>query len=86
MTALEGSTYAWTGQDALNRYIAGQYRPLSLSQLIQEVMELEFKEAPPNFSAPFSGHPKSFSILSSYVQSCHRSHEDLRANCSVAHL
>lgn len=43
LTALEGSTYAWTGQDDLNRYITGQYRPLSVSQLIQEVMELELR-------------------------------------------
>lgn len=49
-------------------------------------MELVFKEAPPNFSVPFSGHPKTSAALSSYVCSWHWSHQYLRAFCSVAHL
>lgn len=49
-------------------------------------MELEFKEAPPNFSVPYSGHPKTFPVLSSYEHSWHWSLRGLWANCSVAHL
>lgn len=30
-------------------------------------MELEFEELSPHFSVPFSGHPKLFATLSSYV-------------------
>lgn len=48
-------------------------------------MELEFKKAPPNFSVPFSGHPKAFAAPTSSM-CCHWSHQDLRAICSVAHL
>lgn len=68
---MEGNTYAWTRQDSLNRCLTGEYRPHSLSQLIQEVMELEFKEAPVKFSVLFSGHPETSATLSSYMPSWH---------------
>lgn len=49
----------------------GEDRPQSVSSLIQEVMELEFKEAPSKFSVLFGGDPKTFATLSSCVPIWH---------------